>query len=215
VRELVVTPQQEDGMNEKAIIFWDNSNIFIPAQYVALKKDGALQQRAVRIHFDNLCNLARAGRELVKAICVGSVPPELDEVWKKLRATGISVELYERGSGSGKEQGVDQCLQVHMLRALADIKDPVTAVLLTGDGAGYEDGIGFHADLERMAKAGWGIEVLSWDTACNKRLKAWAQTVGVYVPLESYYETVTFLQKGRNAKALSLKRRQRAQPTKP
>ena len=109
-------------MSEKVIIFWDNSNIFIPAQYLALKKDGALLQKAIRIQFDNLYELARAGREVLKAICVGSVPPELEHVWRRLRATGVEVELYERGSGTGKEQGVDQCLQVHMLRALADIQ---------------------------------------------------------------------------------------------
>ena len=27
---------------------------------------------------------------------------------------------------------------------------------MTGDGAGYDDGVGFHADMERMYAAGWG-----------------------------------------------------------
>lgn len=201
-------------MPEQVIIFWDNSNIFIPAQYVARKRDGVLQEKAVRIHFEHLFDLARGGRNVVKAVCVGSVPPELEHVWQKLRATGVEVELYERGKGTGKEQGVDQCLQVHMLRALADIKEPVTAVLLTGDGAGYADGIGFHADLERMYKNGWGIEVVSWDCACNKKLREWTEQVGVYVPLETYYEAVTFIQKGRSAKVLSMKHRGRASPKK-
>jgi len=201
-------------MINRVVIFWDNSNIFIPAQYVALKHDGAMLQKAIRIQFDNLFNLARAGREVEKAVCVGSVPPELDAVWKKLRATGVHVELYERGACTGTEQGVDQCLQVHMLRALADIKTPTTTVLLTGDGAGYTDGIGFHADLERMAKAGWGIEVLSWDIACNKKLREWAKAVGLYVPLEDYFESVTFIEKGRSAKPLSLKHRATATQAK-
>lgn len=201
-------------MADKVIIFWDNSNIFIPAGYVAKDKDGALLQKAVRIQFDNLYELARAGRQVVRAICVGSVPPELEHVWQKLRATGVEVELYERGKGTGKEQGVDQCLQVHMLRALADATEPVTAALLTGDGAGYSDGIGFHADLERMQKKGWGIEVLSWDCACNKKLKAWARAAGVYVRLEDYYDAITFVQKGRTVKTLNMKHRRRAAPKK-
>lgn len=192
-------------------IFWDNSNIFIPAKYVASRRDGAMLEHAVRIQFDNMYKLASAGRNVVSAVCVGSVPPELEAVWDKLKAAGVQVELYERGAGSGSEQGVDQCLQVHMLRALADAKEPGVTVLLTGDGAGYEDGAGFHADLERMAKRGWGIEVLSWEAACNRRLKAWAQQVGVYVPLDDYYESITFIEQGRRSKTLSLTRRQKAQ----
>jgi hypothetical protein len=43
-----------------------------------------------------------------------------------------------------------------MLRALADASDPQIAVLLTGDGQGFEEGAGFHADLERMYQKGWG-----------------------------------------------------------
>jgi hypothetical protein len=185
-------------------IFWDNSNIFIPAKYAANRRDGPMLEHAVRIQFDNIYRLASAARDVATAVCVGSVPPELEAVWGRLEQAGVDVELYERGSGSGTEQGIDQCLQVHMLRALADSTEPSIAVLLTGDGAGYEDGAGFHADLERMAKRGWGIEVLSWDMACNKRLKEWAKRTGVYIPLDSYYDAVTFIEKGRRSKDISL-----------
>lgn len=193
-------------------VFWDNSNIFIPAKYVANRRDGALNEHLVRIQFDNMYRLAIAARNVTSAVCVGSVPPELEAVWDRLEDAGVDIELYERGSDSGTEQGVDQCLQVHMLRALADAEKPAVAVLMTGDGAGYDDGAGFHADLERMARHGWGIEVLSWDIACNKRLKSWAQKAGVYVPLENYYDSVTFIEKGRRSKALSLTGRPTAAP---
>lgn len=199
-------------MASEVLIFWDNSNIFIPARYVANRREGAGAEPEIRIHFDHLFNLAKAGRRVKQGVCVGSVPPELEHVWMKLRATGVIVELYERGHGTGTEQGVDQCLQVHMLRALADIDPPEVAVLLTGDGAGYETGAGFHADLERLAKRGWGVEVLSWDIACNKKLKAWAQQAGVYVPLESYYDAVTFRERLRSAQSLSLVGRPMAKP---
>jgi hypothetical protein len=193
-------------------VFWDNSNIFIPAGYVARDRDGTLQQPHVRLQFDNLYDLARAGRTVTSAICVGSVPPELDAVWARLRAVGVEVELYERGELGGREQGVDQCLQVHMLRRLADSDRPGIAVLMTGDGAGYDDGAGFHADLERMARAGWGIEVLSWDAACRNALRDWARATGVYVPLEDFYRSVTFIQGGRRSEQLSLRTRRRAEP---
>ena len=127
-----------------------------------------------------------------------------------MRQTGVAVELYERGGQSRTEQGVDQCLQVHMLRAMADAAAPAIAVLLTGDGKGYSDGVGYHADLERMAKHGWGIEVISWDIACNNRLRAWAKSVGVYIPLEDHYKAVTFLEGVRRAAPVSLTRRPRA-----
>ena len=199
-------------MGQDVLIFWDNSNIYIPAKYVANRQEGASAEFDIRIHFDNLFTLARAGRNVLRGVCVGSVPPELEHVWNRLRETGITVELYERGEATGTEQGVDQCLQVYMLRALADFQTPAVAVLLTGDGAGYESGAGFHADLERLHKHGWGIEVLSWDIACNKRLKAWAQSAGVYVSLEAYYNSVTFRERLRRAQPLSLTHRPRATP---
>lgn len=193
-------------------IFMDNSNIFIPVQEISADREDASASREIRIQFDRLYELARAGRPVKSALCVGSVPPEMDAVWVKLRASGVEVELFERGEDSGSEQGVDQCLQVHMLRALVDAERPGVVVLLTGDGAGYWDGVGFHADLERMARKGWGVEVVSWEASCNKRLKAWAEEVGVFVRLEDHYNSVTFRKGRRNSIPLSLKQRKLATP---
>lgn len=190
-------------------VFWDNSNIFVPARYAAAHQRESLLATSVRIQFDSLFRLAHAGRAVRRAVWVGSVPPEMDAVWDRLEATGVDVELFERGGDSGTEQGVDQCLQVHMLRALADADDPGVAVLLTGDGAGFEDGVGFHADLARMYRRGWGIEVLAWDRACNRKLKRWASEVGVYIPLDDYYRSVTFIEGGRRSMPLTLARRPR------
>ena len=151
-------------------IFWDNSNIFIPAQTIAARVDGPYAGRRLRIHFENVFRLAHAGRSVGSGIFVGSrsaVPPTIVE---RLRALKLSVEFYERGLLSRTEQGVDQCLQVHMLRAATDVEVPGVAVLLTGDGAGYADGLGYHADLERLFKLGWGIEVLAWEEATSPAL---------------------------------------------
>jgi hypothetical protein len=194
-------------MSKPVCIFWDNSNVFIGAQVASQKIDAQLGSRGLRLQFEALFNLAKAGRPIAKAVCVGSVPPELDGVWSKLRATGIQIELFERGEESGKEQGVDQCLQVQMLRAMVDVSPPGICVLLTGDGAGYDSGVGFHADLERMKKMGWGIEVLSWEACCNKKLMNWAKTAGVFIRLEDYYTSLTFLKGLRNAAPLSFKGR--------
>ena len=189
----------------KVHLFLDNSNIFISAQDEARKKEGPAAKFKLRIQFDNLIHLALAGRPLGSAFVVGSVPPDQQDVWNRLeQATGVKPELYERGSLSGGEQGLDQCLQVHMLRAVSDHADPQIGVLLTGDGAGYEDNIGFHADLVRMHASGWGIEVLSWKTHCKRGLREWATNNGAFVALDDHYNSVTFLEGGRFSDALSL-----------
>lgn len=177
----------------KVFVFWDNSNIFVSAKTVAAEQEGADAHYRIRIAFPNMLKLAVADRPLEYAIAVGSVPPEMRHVWNRLEKTGVKVALYERGAASEREQAVDQALQVHMLRIAMDYNgDPGVAVMLTGDGKGFLDGVGFHADLERMEKRGWGIEVLAWEHTCNSRMKKWAEKIGVHVPLERYYESVTF-----------------------
>ena len=70
-------------------------------------------------------------------------------------------------------------------------------VLLTGDGAGYYDGAGFHAALERLHARGWRVEILSWAHSCNQRMREWAQSNGVFVALDDFYEAITFLEPSR------------------
>ncbi len=176
-----------------AFIFLDNSNIFFSAKTVATQKEGVDAGYQVRMQFDNLLRLASADRTVASAIAVGSVPPALRHVWNKLEQVGVKVELFERGALSNREQAIDQALQVHMLRTAFDRNgNPGTAVVLTGDGAGFLDGVGFHADLERMHKRGWAIEVLAWERTCNSRLKQWVNSVGVFIALEDYYDSITF-----------------------
>jgi len=196
-------------------IYLDNSNVFLAAKNTARDVEGVNAKQQVRLHFSNIVELALAGRPYASATVVGSVPPGEREVWDRLaRATGVKPELYERGSLSGTEQGVDQCLQVHMLRAIEDYKQPQIAVLMTGDGAGYDDGVGFHADLERMHAAGWAIEVISWRKSCKRTLRDWSTQNGVFLALDDYYEQVTFLEGGRVVKPLDLSKRPLAAPRK-
>ena len=176
-------------------IYWDNSNIFTGAQQVAIEREGQSARSRMHIHFGNLLELARAGRRIEHATAVGSVPPELRHVWNRLENEGVTVQLLERGSLHGREQGVDQALQTAMLRDGFDYNgNPGTAVMLTGDGAGFADGVGFHADLERMRLRGWSVEVLSWRHSCNRRMREWAEANGTFVTLDDFYESVTFLE---------------------
>ncbi len=180
---------------ERVFIYWDNSNIFISGQYAAAEGEGETVYGRFRIHFANLLALARNGREIERAVAVGSVPPPLRAVWNRLENEGVSVHLQERGATQGREIGVDQELQVQMLRDMADYNgDPGIVVMLTGDGAGFMDGAGFHADLERMHRRGWRIEVLSWRHSCNRRMREWAEENGKFIALDDFYSSVTFLE---------------------
>ncbi len=203
---------KEPDIMKPVFVFWDNSNIFISAKSVAAEREGGDAAYHIRIQFDNLLQLAIAGRKLEFAVAVGSVPPPLRHVWNRLEAAGVQVDLFERGAMSAREQAVDQALQVHMLRKAFDYNGhPGIAVVLTGDGAGFLDGVGFHADLERMHRKGWGIEVLAWERTCNPRLKKWVEKIGVFVPLEDYYDSITFTDDEtgaiRRAKPLDLAKR--------
>ena len=180
---------------ERVFVYWDDSNIFISARMVAAEREGEAARARIRIHFRNLLELARAGREIEHAVAVGSIPPELRHVWNRLENEGVTVHWLERGAMQGREQGVDQTLQTAMLRDAFDYNgDPGIVVMLTGDGAGFHDGVGFHADLERMHRRGWRIEVLSWRHSCNRRMREWAEQNGKFVALDDFYGSVTFLE---------------------
>ena len=180
---------------DRVFVYWDNSNIFISAQEVAVEREGANARYRVRIEFRNLLALARGGRDIERAVAVGSIPPELRHVWNRLENQGVSVLLLERGAIHGREQGVDQVLQTEMLRDGYDHNgNPGIAVLLTGDGAGFSDGVGFHADLERMHSRGWEIEVVSWRHSCAHRMRRWAERNGKFIALDDFYESITFLE---------------------
>ena len=179
----------------KVFIYWDNSNIFISAQEVAVLREGDDARYRVRVRFPNLLRLAQAEREIERAIAVGSIPPELRHVWNQMEREGVTVHLLERGAGHGREQGVDATLQVEMLRDMGRYNgDPGIVVLLTGDGSGFYDGVGFHADIELMHSKGWKIEVLSWRHSCNSRMREWVEEHGKFVELDDFYESVTFLE---------------------
>jgi hypothetical protein len=192
-----------NNLDERQVsIFWDNSNVFVPAIDVAKERDGAIVGHSLRIHFANLFELARAGRRVNGGYCVGTTPIRNPKLEERLAGVGIGTEFFERGRESGGEQAVDQALQVHMLRSLVDMA-PGIAVLLTGDGAGAGSGRGYLADLQRMYRGGWEVEVLSWRDACHRGLRSWSEEHGHFVALDDYYESVTFLEGLRFAKALN------------
>ena len=192
---------QERGNDvDRVFIYWDNSNIFHEAQRLAGERlEGPNAQYRVRVHFDNMLRLAHADRPIERALAVGSVPPEMRQLWNRMESTGIEVHLFNRG---GRERGEQEMpyrlLQLRMLEDVLDYNgDPGIVAVLTGDGAGYLEGAGFHSTLERMHRRGWRIEILSWAHACNQRMRRWAEDNGVFVPLDDFYDAITFLEPSR------------------
>lgn len=194
---------------DRAFIYWDNSNIFHEAQRIAEERDASVDARyRVRIHFENLMRLAHADRPVEKALAVGSVPPEMRQLWNRMESNGVQVVLFDRGAATGAEQEVpDRLLQLRMLEDALDYNgNPGIVVLLTGDGAGYAEGTGFHSTLERMHKRGWRIEILSWAHACNQHMRRWAEAEALFVSLDDFYDSITFLQPSREGHELARSR---------
>lgn len=182
----------------KVFIYWDNSNIFHEAQRLAEVRNGTPGARyLVRINFDAMFRLAHADREVGKAVAAGSIPPQLGLLWNRLENAGMRVQLFHRADGTEQEMP-DHFLQKCMFEDGFDhLDDPGIIVLLTGDGAGYLEGAGFHAALERLHYRGWRVEILSWLDCCNPRMKEWAEENGIFVPLDSFYDSITFREPSR------------------
>ena len=185
---------------DKVFIYWDNSNIFVEAQRLAEEvNEGPGARYRVRINFDNMLRLAHADKPVEKAFAAGSVPPEMRQLWNRMESNGVEVQLFDRGSsGRGEQEIPDRFLQLRMLEDALDYNgDPGIVVLLTGDGAGYLEGAGFHRTLERMHKRGWRVEILSWAHSCNQRMRQWAQENGAFVALDDFYDAITFMEPSR------------------
>jgi hypothetical protein len=175
-------------------IFWDNSNLFARMQDTCDDRSGSGKEPSHRFHarlsFPAMFEFARAGRMVEKAVAVGSIPPDLSALWRRLGDVGVVIDLQERGAVSGREQGVDEALQLEMMNSLADRDPPAVAVLLTGDG-------GFRPTVDRLLKRGWGVEVLSFSRGFSRKLRGIATGSGgrgKYVELDPWYEQLTFLQ---------------------
>ena len=172
-------------------IFLDNSNIFIGARDTCRDREDALRCGDARIDFQALLDFAAAGRTIEQAVAVGSIPPAMRAVWDRLRDVGVKVELQERGEYSGTEQAVDEALRLEMMHTLFDYS-PAVCVLLTGDGD-------FFGEADRMLRAGWGMEILSFGCNLGRTLRQISTGYygrGRFVKLDDWYEQIVYLRGG-------------------
>lgn len=177
-------------------IFWDNSNIHISGLKVMEQVEPDKPRELFRTNFNNLLQLVKKDRKIDKIYLSGSVPPPNNSVWDYLRNMGVSVQLLDKTADGTEQESVDMSLQTMMFRtAIDNIDSPSTIAVLTGDGAGKQLGEGFLSDLKRIKKLGWNIEVYAWEISCNRYLKEYAEQNGLFVPLENYYNSITFLKR--------------------
>ena len=197
---------------DKVYVFIDNSNIWIMARMISEKRDGLLAANDFRLYLPNLKMLASCNRPSTKFMVFSSRTTFKDkQLWVSENDDSLTETNYERGMCTGTEQAVDDAIQLAMYRTMV-AEEPGVVVLLTGDGKGFDEGVGFTRALFDMHQRGWGIEVLSWEQSCHHELREFAEQNGVFIPLDDYYEQITYIRSGRDAKPLSLKRRKMAKP---
>ena len=165
----------KDADARHVYLYWDNSNIFLSARHC----ERSNAKYRLRIDFGNLVALAIAKHPIKRVLAVGSIPPELEHVWKIMAAQGIAVKYHNRAKSFSEQEVPDEKLQLQMLSDIVDNVDyPGTAVVLTEDEAGFQEGAGFWVTLQRMKRFGWGVEVLSWATSCHKKMRRWVEEEG-------------------------------------
>lgn len=191
-------------------VFIDLSNIFIGVKDQAAAVDGPLAPRDVRVSLDRLLELVRRGRKMTRAVAGFGARADYRGMMWHLERLGVETLLLER-DGKGREIGVDEALQAEM-RAVVQREQPGVLCLLSGDGAGSHLGRGFLPVLQEVKVAGWSVEVYSWRSACNSYFAAWAHANARLVLLDSYYDSITFLEGTRGASRLRLRPGLCAQP---
>jgi hypothetical protein len=190
-------------------IYVDNSNIFIGGQEAAkARNENPESLRLAFLHF--LYLITRGDMEFEELVWAGSGPPELEEVFKTVTDRGVDLQLIPR-SASGENETVDHTIQLSMYRHHRKYRHtPGTIVLCTGDGKGFHEEKGFLYDVQGFIQDGWDLNLYSWDAICHNGLKRFAKRHGIYVPLEKYYYSITFIKNGRPAEEVRLRNKRPA-----
>lgn len=185
-------------MKRPICIYVDNSNIYIGGQETAkLKNEDAFN---FRIAFNHFLFLITGGTfEFDELVWAGSGEQGIEDIFENMRKQGVDLQIIPR-SASGEHETVDQAIQLSMYRHHRKYKNtPGTIVLCTGDGKGYHEEKGFLYDVQGFTEDGWKLVLFSWDHVCHQQLKQFAKQHGAYIPLEEYYDSITFIKDGRHA----------------
>ena len=184
---------------DRVFIYWDNSNIFFGALDEAEEREGKAARHRIRIHFKTMLRLAHADRPVERALAAGSVPPEMQALWNRLSGAGVQVELFDRGAvDRGEQQTPDRVLQLQMLRdcGLQRRSRHCRRSHRRRTGVLRRRRIPSRPGEDaspRLARGGALLGELPWANSCNQRMRQWVEAHGVFVPLDDFYEQVTFL----------------------
>jgi len=187
-------------------LFLDFSNIAIGAKDLAAEKgDGWLKRSDVRLHLENFKHLVQRDRTWGSGYAAAGL--YRGEVLKaNAEKLGIRFDVCERGNRTNTEQGVDEKIQAAMVKMLLPYFEsnppaPGIIALATGDGNGHLDGVGFLPLLRAFHILGFQIEVLSWRDSLNPVLGDWAAQHGQLIELDGWYQELTYVEYGRQAKS--------------
>ena len=126
---------------DKCVIIIDNSNVWIEGQKFSAKRKGHTKSNiedkdicdpSWRIDFGNLLSEISESKPIIKAVLVGSRPPQTDTIWEAAKQHGFEVYIHDRNS-AGKEKAVDTEIVAQGTEIICMEKEPAIFKLLSGD----------------------------------------------------------------------------------
>lgn len=152
---------------EDCVIIVDNSNIWIEGiKYSARIKGmsaGADGKEPCdykwRIDFGKLIELVAEGKNIRKAILVGSRPPKNDSLWNAAKKRGFDVVVEDRNS-QNREKSVDTRLVVAGAKLIYTTTSPAVLKILSGDAD-------FKPLIECANDEGWETEIWAFSSALS------------------------------------------------
>lgn len=149
---------------EDCIVIVDNSNIWIEGMKCSAKIKGMPNTPdgkeacdfGWRIDFGKLLNLVADGKNIRKAILVGSRPPKKDSLWNAAKSKGFDVIVQDRNS-QNREKAVDTKLVVKGTQLICTT-DPAVLKILSGDSD-------FMPLVDIANEMGWETEMWAFASA--------------------------------------------------
>lgn len=177
----------------KCVILVDNSNLFIGGQKYSAQRNGGAQNsdehapvdHTWRLSYDNLFTFLANGRDVEKAVMVGSESAEHPGPWHAARKNGFEVIVHERVPGRG-EKCADTELVVRGTELIATSNEPMTLVIGSGD----RD---FLPLVEAAHRHDWDVELCAFQNSYDDAGDL-ARTVDQVRPLDPAFETIGFNQ---------------------
>jgi uncharacterized LabA/DUF88 family protein len=162
--------QAELAAEERAFLYYDNSNIFIESKKLAAKRQNfkhwISQDPRARIDVGKLVDLASAGRTVFESNLYGSVPPPSDSFWKAIEQRKIRVKRFPKSKITKKEKRTDNAMTADAVEDILtnkDYKGEQSIILFSGD-------VDFMSIVEKALKFDYKVEIWSVKRALKSDL---------------------------------------------